>query len=84
MKGGETYVGYLGIWCLCFSSYHGLLEVVCSFQAFVAQWSSRPVPALLALLRAQTIEELIFDVDVPWASVGHRGVGVGTRATCIL
>jgi hypothetical protein len=44
------------------------LEVVCSFQAFVAQWSPRLVLALLALLQAQTIEELIFDVDVPWAS----------------
>ncbi len=52
------------------------MEVVCSFQAFVAQWSPRLVLAILALLRAQTIEELIFDVNVPWASVGHRGVGV--------
>ncbi len=56
MKGGETYVGYLGIRCLCFSSYHWLLEVVCSFQAFVAQWSPRLVLAILALLRGQTIE----------------------------
>jgi len=47
------------------------LEVVCSFQAFVAQWSPRLVLAILALLRAQTIEELIFDVDVPWA-LGSR------------
>ena len=37
-------------------------------QAFVAQWSPRLVLAILALLRVQTIEELIFDVDVPWAS----------------
>ncbi len=68
MKGGEIYVGYLGIRNLCFSSYHWLLEVVCSFQAFVAQWSPRLVLAILALLRGQTIEELIVDVDVPWAS----------------
>ena len=61
-------MGYLGIRTLCFSSYHWLLEVVCSFQAFVAKWSPRLVLAILALLRAQTIEELIFDVDVPWAS----------------
>ncbi|MFC1923626.1 hypothetical protein ACFLY4_10105, partial [Chloroflexota bacterium] len=44
------------------------MEVIYSFQAFVAQWSPRLVLAILALLRAQTIEELIFDVDVPWAS----------------
>jgi hypothetical protein len=47
------------------------LEIIHSFQAFVAQWSPRLVLAILALLRAQTIEELILDVDVPWA-LGSR------------
>jgi hypothetical protein len=44
------------------------LEVIHSFQAFVAQWSPRLVLAILALLLGQTIEQLIVDVDVPWAS----------------